>query len=239
MLNDEDFGIDTVVETTATLHPTGPTPPKGSTPPSTKSQVGLLSTMLHYEDATTRSGRIMPPVLIPKEDADASLSKGEDGSIQVFVRMEETYTIQVRTSDTGQYVKSRIAEKVQLGKKEFYVMYAGKILDGTMALKEYGVDAGSTLTVVVKGCGGYRKSSVEMARAMAATCKCRHKQSWTTCYHRAFIDGTKPLPYEQEPKAAGKYRIITWNATLCDLMSSWKEVEKGDWDCLMLQETQQ
>eukprot|EP00660_Eupelagonema_oceanica_P009420 gene9420-12215_t len=53
------------------------------------------------------------------------------------------------------------------------------------------------------------------------------------------LDGSKPFPFKLIRKNEGKYKMITWNATMVDLMASWQEVKKDDWDCIILQETQQ
>jgi len=151
-------------------------------------------------------------------------------------------TIAYNPGWTGSELKKHIATITGMPEDLFYLTYGCKYIREGTELRMFGIEPNSNILMNGRILGGLRcriGGAARSAMAAAATCKCMKKASCSTCYHRDMMDGSKPFPYKfTTKKRDDTYKIISWNASIRELMSCWKEVEQADWDCLIMQETQ-
>ncbi len=70
---------------------------------------------------------------------------GGAGRMQVFVRGEKTYTLDVSASETVEEVKRRLSERTGVPAEMLFLILGGKCLGNHFSLADYGVQRGSTL----------------------------------------------------------------------------------------------
>eukprot|EP00666_Eupelagonemidae_sp_cell4sb_P004708 gene4708-20114_t len=133
---------------------------------------------------------------------------------------------------TGQQLKQIMCVKTNAVQDELYYLYGGKTINDDTVLADLGIDGNSTIQTTRRLRGG--KGSNGTAAQACLTCSCIKG-----CYHKAALYGDEPLPYIIPKKEESGYRMITWNRSLEKFLSSWKGIQKCEWDVIMLQEAGQ
>lgn len=74
--------------------------------------------------------------------------------MQIFVRHERTFTLEVEPSDTVHDVKARIQDKEQLPADAVRLLFSGRQLQDASSLTDHGVDQHATIHLVYSLRGG-------------------------------------------------------------------------------------
>ncbi|BFZ56297.1 ubiquitin-40S ribosomal protein S27a [Savitreella phatthalungensis] len=109
---------------------------------------GTRGKLLHKRQTVTQK------VFIDLED---TILNREKSIMQLFVRGDNTFTVDVPASASVRDLQVAVASKAGFAVEEQRLVFAGQQLEEASSLAEYGVTSASTINLVFRLCGGAKK----------------------------------------------------------------------------------